>query len=238
MIIEHPYWMQTVTGLCFDYIDPKPEQVCLEDIAHHLATAAIRFNGATREPYSVAQHSVWVADYLRTKHARGPKAIVVYWDGTEKIVDRAPWTEMAGLMHDSPEYVTGDMVRPWKRLLGAHWQPPPNPRHIDMVTAVGKVEDHYLGVILKALVPELVKIYERRRWGGVVQAFDRAQVKDADMAALATERRDLVAKPSQPWVDNSGEEWGPEIVPLPWRVAKDLFLRRFNELKSAMEASR
>lgn len=234
-MIEHEYWMQTFTGLAFDYINPKPEQVSLEDIAHHLATAAIRFNGASREPYPVAQHSVWVADYVRAKHAEGPHALILNpWTGEEKVIDRAPWTEMAGLMHDTPEAYTGDAVRPWKKLLLVQLNGPERGSW-----SVGEAEARYLNVILRKLAPELVKIYEGIRFGNVVRAFDHEQVKMADTAALATERRDLVGPPAQdqPWVDGKVEPWGPEIVPLPWRDAKDLFLHRFDELKAAMEAA-
>jgi hypothetical protein len=56
----------TYTGRRIDPLQLRPEDVCIEDIAHHLACVN-RFNGALREPVSVAQHSVYVsrlvADY-------------------------------------------------------------------------------------------------------------------------------------------------------------------------------
>lgn len=56
-------WFQTYTGRVWRPLDPQPEDVVQEDIAHALALTN-RFNGATREPYSVAQHCCLVADSL------------------------------------------------------------------------------------------------------------------------------------------------------------------------------
>lgn len=50
-------WIGTASGRKFYPLDPKPEDVCIEDIAHHLANIC-RFTGATRAFYSVAQHCV------------------------------------------------------------------------------------------------------------------------------------------------------------------------------------
>jgi uncharacterized protein len=46
----------------------EPDDVCIEDIAHHLSLVN-RFTGATREPYSVAQHSVLCALYVSSSRA-------------------------------------------------------------------------------------------------------------------------------------------------------------------------
>jgi len=56
-------WFQTYTGKQFYPLDPRPEDIDLDDIVHHLSHLC-RFNGGTREFYSVAQHSVIVADAL------------------------------------------------------------------------------------------------------------------------------------------------------------------------------
>ena len=85
-------WIQTYTGRKFDLLDPQPDMIALEDIAHHLSMQC-RFNGACREFYSVAQHSVHVAELL------------------------PPELQAHGLLHDAAEAYIGDMVRPLKRLL-------------------------------------------------------------------------------------------------------------------------
>ena len=53
-------WCQTFTGRQFWPLDPKPEDVCVEDIAHHLSQLC-RFTGASKFLYSVAEHSIRVA---------------------------------------------------------------------------------------------------------------------------------------------------------------------------------
>ena len=53
-------WMQTATGGVFWPVDPRPEDVEIEDIAHALSLIC-RYCGHVREFYSVAQHSVLVA---------------------------------------------------------------------------------------------------------------------------------------------------------------------------------
>lgn len=83
-------WFLTYTGRQFWPLDPRPEDIDIRDIAHHLSLIC-RFNGGTRVHYSVAQHSIIVARML-------PSELKFY-----------------GLMHDSPEAYIGDMVRPLKR---------------------------------------------------------------------------------------------------------------------------
>src|ERR1700693_75116 len=53
-------WIQTFTGRQFWPLDPRPEEVCIEDIAHGLSNEC-RFAGQCRSFYSVAQHSVLCA---------------------------------------------------------------------------------------------------------------------------------------------------------------------------------
>lgn len=58
----------TASGLQFDLFNPKPENVRIEDIAQHLSRIP-RFNGATKEPFSFAQHCVLVARYCDREDA-------------------------------------------------------------------------------------------------------------------------------------------------------------------------
>ena len=54
-------WIMTFTGRKFWVLDPQPEDVNIIDIAHALAMK-VRFNGHVSRFYSVAQHSVLVAE--------------------------------------------------------------------------------------------------------------------------------------------------------------------------------
>lgn len=83
----------TYTGKVFDLINPKPEMVCIEDIAHSLAYTC-RYTGHTRQFYSVAQHCVLMAE--------NPDL---------------PGDPMVKLLHDAGETYLGDIAKPWKRLL-------------------------------------------------------------------------------------------------------------------------
>lgn len=89
---REPVLRQTHTGRMVNPLDPKPEDICLEDIAHALSLQC-RFNGHTKTFYSVAQHSINVATMLGDKSA--------------------PW----GLMHDAAEAYVGDVARPIKELI-------------------------------------------------------------------------------------------------------------------------
>jgi uncharacterized protein len=76
---------------------PTPDVIHIRDIAHHLSLIN-RFNGATDTPYSVAQHSVLVADLLLAKKQ---PADVCLW----------------GLLHDAHEAYLGDVTTPVKAAL-------------------------------------------------------------------------------------------------------------------------
>ncbi|MFN0254479.1 metal-dependent phosphohydrolase [Pedobacter ureilyticus] len=85
--------INTFTGRLFDYNNIAADMICIEDIANALANIC-RFGGHTRGHYSVAQHTllVWhlVPDLLKP----------------------------AALLHDAVETYVGDVVKPFKNLLG------------------------------------------------------------------------------------------------------------------------
>jgi hypothetical protein len=87
----------TFTGKRWSLLDPRVEDVCLEDIAHALAHQC-RFNGHVLSFYSVAEHAVHVAiEVLRRT-------------GDPKVALR-------GLHHDDEEAYTGDMISPLKQVM-------------------------------------------------------------------------------------------------------------------------
>lgn len=87
-------WIQTYSGSKFYPFAPTPESIFIEDVAHHLSLIC-RFNGACAYHYSVAQHSLYVAQICEASH--GPRG------------------GLYGLLHDAPEAYLGDIVRPIKR---------------------------------------------------------------------------------------------------------------------------
>lgn len=92
---RHGDWMQTYTGRQFWPLDPRADEVCIEDIAHALSLQC-RFAGHCRVFYSVAEHSVRVSDLLASQGARRE---MVLW----------------GLLHDASEAYLVDLPRPVKR---------------------------------------------------------------------------------------------------------------------------
>jgi len=91
-------WIAVCGGGQWFVADPSPEDVRIEDITHALSLVC-RFGGHCREFYSVAQHSVIVADILREADPFDYQL------------------QMYGLLHDASEAYIGDVVRPLKRSL-------------------------------------------------------------------------------------------------------------------------
>ncbi|HYC17473.1 MAG TPA: HD family hydrolase [Pseudolabrys sp.] len=95
-------WQRMLSGRRLDLLDPSPLDVELDDIAHGLARVA-RWNGQTlgAHIFSVAQHALLVEALARAKVPR---------------LDRNG--RLAVLLHDAPEYVIGDMISPFKAVIG------------------------------------------------------------------------------------------------------------------------
>lgn len=89
-------FMQTFSGRAFWPLDPQPDEVFIEDIAHSLSLQC-RYAGHCVKFYSVAEHSVLIARWLLENH--GPQ--VALW----------------GLLHDAPEAYVVDVPRPLKPFL-------------------------------------------------------------------------------------------------------------------------
>jgi len=130
-------WMQTYTGIHFYPQDPRPEEIDIRDIAHALSLQC-RYGGHTPVLYSVAQHSVLVANNL-------PQELKLW-----------------GLLHDASEAYLVDLPRPVKRFsnIGTEykkveerlmkvicskynlsWPEPPEVKHIDNLVLVTEARD-------------------------------------------------------------------------------------------------
>jgi hypothetical protein len=79
----------------------------LESVAHQLAQIN-RYTGATRRPYSVAEHSLLCADLAAD-------------------AGHTPLVQLCCLMHDAHECITGDMASPVKWHLREAWADFENP---------------------------------------------------------------------------------------------------------------
>src|SRR5277367_4638343 len=104
----HPprVWQRMLSGRRLNLIEPSPLDIEIADIAHGLARVA-RWNGQTSGPniFSVAQHTLLVEAVMREQAPR----IDISW-------------RLAALLHDAPEYVIGDMISPFKAVLGEDYK--------------------------------------------------------------------------------------------------------------------
>jgi 5'-deoxynucleotidase YfbR-like HD superfamily hydrolase len=99
-------WQRMLSGRRLDLIDPSPIDIEISDIAHGLARVA-RWNGQTKgaEIFSVAQHCLLVEALVG---AIEPQA--------------TPIVRLVALLHDGPEYVIGDMISPFKAVIGGDYK--------------------------------------------------------------------------------------------------------------------
>jgi 5'-deoxynucleotidase YfbR-like HD superfamily hydrolase len=99
-------WQRMLSGRRLDLLDPSPPDIEIADIAHGLARVA-RWNGQTSGAhiFSVAQHTLLVEAVMRQLSPR---------------VDVS--RRLAALLHDAPEYVVGDMISPFKAVLGGDYK--------------------------------------------------------------------------------------------------------------------
>ena len=95
-------WQRMLSGRRLDLLNPSPLDIEIEDIARGISRVA-RWNGQTsgEYPLSVAQHSVIVAELLKSYN----KNIEIKW-------------QLAALLHDAAEYIISDMITPLKSFLG------------------------------------------------------------------------------------------------------------------------
>jgi 5'-deoxynucleotidase YfbR-like HD superfamily hydrolase len=99
-------WQRMLSGRRLDLLDPSPLDIEIADIAHGLARVA-RWNGQTSGAhiFSVAQHTLLVEAVMREQSPRVDISL-----------------RLAVLLHDAPEYVIGDMISPFKAVLGGDYK--------------------------------------------------------------------------------------------------------------------
>jgi len=97
-------WTLTASGAKLYFLNPEFEQINVADIVHHLSNIC-RFTGATKHFYSVAQHSLLVAqlikDVLDDEGVDSESS--EYWDQL-----------LAALLHEAEETYVNDISGPLK----------------------------------------------------------------------------------------------------------------------------
>ena len=188
-------WQRMLSGRRLDLLDPSPLDIEIEDIAHGLARVA-RWNGQTHgaHSFSVAQHSLLVeaiASHLNPDWGDG-------------------WRLMT-LLHDAPEYVIGDMISPFKAVVGGGYK-----------TVEKRLEAAvHLRFGLPAETPRTLKdkIKKADRVAAFFEATELAGFSRAEASKFFGEPRGITI------------EMLP-VTPLPALQAQLLFVERFEPLEA------
>ena len=189
-------WQRMLSGRRLDLLDPSPLDVEIEDVAHGLSRVP-RWNGQTQGDwaFSVAQHSVLVERIAGMA-----------------VVDFAPKWRLAALLHDAPEYVIGDLISPFKAVVGGDYK---------------RLEARLLAAIhRRAGLPETLPQHATRT------------IKRADGAAAGFEAVQLAgftAAEAAKYFPRPRFRRAIEITldPLPPAAARDEFLDRYARLRHA-----
>ncbi|HTT47255.1 MAG TPA: HD family hydrolase [Pseudolabrys sp.] len=188
-------WQRMLSGRRLDLLDPSPLDVEIEDIAHGLARVA-RWNGQTKGAhiFSVAQHALLVEALARAKSPR--------LDASGRL---------AVLLHDAPEYVIGDMISPFKAVIGDSYK---------------AVEHRLLAAIhlrfgLPATLPETLR--------GLIKAADRsaAHLEATRLAGFETAEARRFFGPPPKFSATLERDY---LTPWPAGTAEARFKERFKKL--------
>ena len=188
-------WQRMLSGRRLDLLDPSPLDIEISDIAHGLARVA-RWNGQTRgdHAYSVAQHSLLVEQIFR-----------------EQNPDASLQHQLLALLHDAPEYVIGDMISPFKAVMGGAY------KQIEarLETAI------HLRFSLPATVPAILKKAIKK--ADIVSAYFEA----TELAGFsASEASEFFGRPR-------GFHAGHfDLSPRPTAEIEQAFINRFNTLET------
>ena len=188
-------WQRMLSGRRLDLLDPSPLDIEIEDIAHGLARVA-RWNGQTRgdHAYSVAQHCLLVERFVQELR---PKCGVPL--------------RLAALLHDSAEYVIGDLISPFKAAIGLDYK---------------AFENRLLSAI-------------HLRFGlqAEIAVADSALIKRADRLSAFFEATQLAGFSRQEAANFFGTPksvTSPRLAPLPAAEAEAAYLDRFRRLSAGL----
>lgn len=181
-----------LSGRRLDLLEPSPLDIEIDDIAHGLARVA-RWNGQTKgaHAFSVAQHSVLVERLVSELSPR-----------------LARQARLMALLHDSPEYVVGDLISPFKAAVGINYKALEERLQIAIHLRFG----------LPAQIPATLKTLFKRadHLSAFYEATQLAGFEEAEARRLfGTPPRGLKT---------------PRLAPLGAAEAQAQFLARFNRL--------
>ncbi|MEQ8479394.1 MAG: HD family hydrolase [Hoeflea sp.] len=186
-------WQRMLSGRRLDLLDPSPLDVEISDIAQGLARVA-RWNGQTRgdHAFSVAQHSLVVESIIGHLTAASPDL------------------RQLALLHDAPEYVIGDMISPFKSVVGGGYK-----------TVEARLEAAiHIRFGLPATLPKATRALIKRadRIAAYFEATELAGFSDAEARAFFGAprgvNRDMI-----------------EVAPFPAAKVEKLFLDRFEAIE-------
>ena len=189
-------WQRMLSGRRLDLVDPSPLDIEIDDIAHGLARVA-RWNGQTigKNAFSVAEHSVIVEEICGLLNP-----------------NLTPANRLIALLHDAPEYVIGDMISPFKTILGDSYK--------SVEQRLEEAIHIRFGLPASTPVPlkKLIKKADR-----ICAWFEAVQ-----LAGFTKEEADkLFGKPP--------ETIKLKLMPKDIPASKDAFLERFSHLYQGME---
>lgn len=184
-------WQRMLSGRRLDLADPAPIDIEIEDIAHGLARVA-RWNGQTKgdHAFSVAQHSLLV---LAIFEALYPKA--------------SREERLFALLHDGAEYVVGDLISPFKALVGSSYK---------------DLEERLLSTIMVSV-----------GLGGDLSAYPQSKVKRADRVSAyfeATELAGFSSSEAQHFFGSPEIACPMDLEPRSATEIKAAFLQRYSQL--------
>lgn len=197
-------WQRMLSGRRLNLLDPSPLDVEISDIAHGLARVA-RWNGQTfgNHAFSVAEHSLVVEDIALMLKP-----------------DLPPHWRLAVLLHDAPEYVIGDMISPFKAVIGEAYK---------------GVESRLQGAIhlrfgLPAEIPQTVKKLAKR--ADIICAYFEA----VELAGFDDDEAGKIFGKPRGFPLNEDGKLRYGLEPLPVKIAQEKFMERFEAIEALREA--
>ena len=115
------HYIEMNSGKKFYPFDPRPEDVDIRDIGHHLSMRC-RYGGAPNRFYSVAEHCDLLARYVEARATPGAAAVMLLHDGAEAYT---PWGDMQSpakrTLREMGLTIIGDVETAIERVIYEHF---------------------------------------------------------------------------------------------------------------------